>query len=95
MVKVIILNTSYDISLHNNYYRHYKFDKQLIPEIAYNIFKSKYEKPTLSEGINKIIKTGINMICIGITIIELSTGKIIVYEIEPKINDEKYSIDEL
>ena len=35
------------------------------------------------------------MICIGITIIDLSTGKIIVYEIEPKINDEKYTIDEL
>jgi bifunctional polynucleotide phosphatase/kinase len=60
-VIVILINTSYEISMHNNYYRHTKYNKELIPEIAYNIFKSRYEKPLLSEGIKKIIKTGINI----------------------------------
>jgi hypothetical protein len=35
------------------------------------------------------------MTCIGISIIDLSTGKLIVKEIEPRKDDIKYSIDEL
>lgn len=60
-IKTIIVNTSYLESFHRNYYRHIKYDTPLIPEIAYRIFKSKYEPPVLNEGINTIITTGINI----------------------------------
>ena len=42
---VIQMTTSKDESLHNNYYRTFRFNKQFIPEIAYNIYKSKYQYP--------------------------------------------------
>lgn len=60
-VKAIIINTSYLESLHRNYYRHIKYNKPLIPEIAYRIFKSKYEPPILKEGIDSIITSEINI----------------------------------
>jgi bifunctional polynucleotide phosphatase/kinase len=60
-VKVIIVNTSYLESYHRNYYRHTEHNTPIIPLIAYNIFKSKYEKPTLSEGIDSIMISGINI----------------------------------
>ncbi len=60
-IKVIIINTSYLESFHRNYYRHIKYKVPLIPEIAYRIFKSKYESPRLDEGIESIINMGINI----------------------------------
>jgi bifunctional polynucleotide phosphatase/kinase len=58
--KVIVIKmlTSKDESMHNNYYRTFKYKKQFIPEIAYNIYKSKYQEPKLTENIDKIIETG-------------------------------------
>lgn len=60
-VKVIIINTSYLESLHRNYYRHIQYKTPLIPEIAYRIFKSKYELPNLNEGIQSITIMGTNI----------------------------------
>jgi bifunctional polynucleotide phosphatase/kinase len=60
-ITIIEMNTTKDESIHNNYYRAYKYNKIIIPNIAYNIYKSKYQKPLLDEKINKIIKTGINI----------------------------------
>lgn len=60
-VKVIIVNTSYLESLHRNYYRHIKYNALLIPEIAYRIFKSKYQQPLLKEGIDTVITVGTNI----------------------------------
>lgn len=60
-VTVVEVLTSYEESMHNNYYRHIKYKKELIPEIAYRIYKSTYDKPTMSEGINKILSSGVNI----------------------------------
>lgn len=58
---IIEMNTNIEESKHNNYYRAYKYNKIIIPDIAYNIYKSKYQKPSLDEKINKIINTGVNI----------------------------------
>lgn len=60
-ITIIEVNTTKDEAIHNNYYRAYKYNKIIIPEIAYNIYKSKYKKPSLDEKINKIINTGVNI----------------------------------
>ena len=57
---VIEMSTSIELSKHNNYYRCYKSNVKHIPEIVYNIYKSKYCKPDISEGINDIIKVHCN-----------------------------------
>ena len=57
---IICLNftTSRDISMHNNIYRSFCDDnnsnRQIVPKIAYNIYKSKYEAPTKNEGFTEI-----------------------------------------
>jgi bifunctional polynucleotide phosphatase/kinase len=60
-VKIINIETQYYLALHNNYYRSFNFNKKLIPEIAYRIYKKKYIKPSLNENIDLIINTGINI----------------------------------
>jgi bifunctional polynucleotide phosphatase/kinase len=60
-IKVIIVNTSYLESYHRNYYRHIKYNSEIIPLIAYNVFKNKYKKPTLDENIDYIIISGTNI----------------------------------
>ncbi len=40
---------------HMNYYRVHKYNKKVIPIIAYRILKKKYEKPSLNEKFNEII----------------------------------------
>jgi bifunctional polynucleotide phosphatase/kinase len=55
-IRVILMTTSVELSKHNNYYRHITTGCKLIPDIAYNVFKSHYEPPTMSEGIKEIIK---------------------------------------
>ena len=57
----IKMNTSRHESIHNNYYRSFIYGKELIPEIVYNIYDSKYQKPSIDENIDKIIETGINI----------------------------------
>lgn len=60
-ITCVEMKTSLLESLHNNYFRSFNFNKQLIPKIAYNVYKSKYKTPTLIEGFNRIIKTRINI----------------------------------
>ncbi len=55
-IKCINFTTSMDLAYHNNVYRHTINSKNnIVPKIAYNIFKSKYEKPTIEEGFDEII----------------------------------------
>jgi hypothetical protein len=42
--------------MHNNYYRHFFLDKELIPTIVYNKYNKIFEEPTKEEGFNEIIK---------------------------------------
>jgi bifunctional polynucleotide phosphatase/kinase len=59
--RVIMMQTNIEKSKHNNIYRSLikKKDKEeyreTVPDIAYNMYKSKFEKPELSEGIDEII----------------------------------------
>jgi bifunctional polynucleotide phosphatase/kinase len=47
--------TSFDLSMHNNIYRSTISNRKIVPKIAYNIYRSKYEEPTIDEGITKIV----------------------------------------
>jgi len=57
----IEMKTSMIESMHNNYFRAFNFNKQLIPKIAYNVYKSKYKTPTILEGFKEIIQMRINV----------------------------------
>jgi bifunctional polynucleotide phosphatase/kinase len=48
-----------EIAKHNTLYRAYKTGCSLIPDIAFNMFKKKYEKPDIKEGFTKIIKVNV------------------------------------
>jgi len=61
-VRAILMTTSAELSMHNNYYRHIKFGAQLVPKIAYNIYKSKFVDPQTSEGFKEIIKLDCGLI---------------------------------
>lgn len=53
--RAIKMNTSYELSKHNNYYRFFKSNGKFVPEIAYNIYKKKFQEPSIDEGFNEII----------------------------------------
>jgi len=52
---VIEMITPIEISIHNNYYRNYISNINIVPNIVYNIYKSKYTKPSIEEGFYDII----------------------------------------
>ena len=47
----------YNMALHNNYYRHIKFNKPLIPNVALYKFLKDYQQPDMDEGVDDIINT--------------------------------------
>lgn len=53
-VRCILLNVDYDLAMHNNVYR-YLTTQKYIPKMVYNMYKSSYEPPELSEGYKEII----------------------------------------
>lgn len=55
-VRCILFNTSKELSMHNNYYRNIVSGSSIIPSIAYNMYKSKFNQPTIEEGFVKIDK---------------------------------------
>jgi bifunctional polynucleotide phosphatase/kinase len=55
-IRCIEIDCSKELALHNNSYRNYKYNINKIPEIAYNVFIKRYQKPTLDEGFDEIIK---------------------------------------
>jgi bifunctional polynucleotide phosphatase/kinase len=55
-VRICKMLTSEQLSMHNNAYRCYKTNKNMIPTIAYKLFKSKFESPCISEGVTEIIE---------------------------------------
>lgn len=56
-VKCVNVNTSEQLSKHNNYYRNYitNGSSQIVPDIAYRIYKGKFKSPTMAEKIDNII----------------------------------------
>lgn len=54
--RCLLFIVSKDVAIHNNYYRHVKSDGKIdiVPDIVYNIFNKKYEKPELKEGFYQI-----------------------------------------
>ena len=55
-IRAVYMQTTKALSMHNNLYRHYKYNCELIPEIAYNIYNSKFELPVTGEGFTEIIE---------------------------------------
>lgn len=55
-VRCIIIDTPYELALHNATYRAYKKEAGHIPEIAYRLYKKNYTEPAISEGIKEILK---------------------------------------
>lgn len=54
-VRICNMSTGEQLSMHNNVYRSFKTNKKMVPTIAYRLFKSKFEKPNKSEGVDEII----------------------------------------
>ena len=54
-IRCFHFTTSRYISYHNNIYRSMQTNDKIVPNIAYNIFQSKFVKPLLSEGFNEVI----------------------------------------
>ena len=56
-VRSICMTTSIELAKHNNSYRcYYENKSDLVPDIAYNIYKSKFNKPDKNEGFSEIIE---------------------------------------
>jgi len=53
-VVCINFTTPKEIAMHNNIYRGVTNGLTIVPKIVYNMFGSKYEKPSTDEGINKV-----------------------------------------
>lgn len=53
-VRCFVINTTIDQCKHNNMYRAYCGDKELIPMSAYNFMKRSYSYPQENEGFNSI-----------------------------------------
>ena len=53
--RIISVLTDKSVAKHNNYYRHWKYGTKIVPDVAYNVFKSKYQEPSISEGVSEII----------------------------------------
>jgi bifunctional polynucleotide phosphatase/kinase len=52
----IEFDTDLDICKHNNMYRFVSGEKNRVPDLVYNMMKSKYKKPSKDEGFLEIIK---------------------------------------
>lgn len=48
------MTTPVNIAMHNMHYRNVTSDRPVLSDVVYRVSKSKYEKPTLEEGINVI-----------------------------------------
>lgn len=50
-------DTDMDIAKHNNYYRAFKSNDVIkrVPDVAYNVYNSRFEQPSINEGFDKIV----------------------------------------
>ena len=55
--RAILMTTAINIAKHNNHYRNLTTNCKLVPSVAYNIYKSKYQEPVEAEGFLEIIKS--------------------------------------
>jgi bifunctional polynucleotide phosphatase/kinase len=53
-IRAFVMDSSYDQCIHNNFYRAYTTDRELIPLSAYRFMKNKFSYPTKNEGIDSI-----------------------------------------
>lgn len=58
VVRCIIMDTPMELAFHMNMYRQSLSEGSIrrVPEVAYNIYKKKYEAPSLDEGFETIEK---------------------------------------
>jgi bifunctional polynucleotide phosphatase/kinase len=63
-VRCIVMRIDEKYAKHNTCYRHYitRGERKMIPDIAFNVFKKKFEEPNKSEGINELITIEYNPI---------------------------------
>lgn len=54
----ITIVIDYNVAKHNTCYRHYMSNGEIphIPDVAFNMFKKKYEQPTIDEGYDEVIE---------------------------------------
>jgi len=59
-VRCLLFTCPIELCKHNSYYRNFATNGEVnvIPDIAYNIMKSKYEKPDVSEGFTNVEEVG-------------------------------------
>jgi bifunctional polynucleotide phosphatase/kinase len=55
-IRAFVMDSPYDQCIHNNFYRAYTTDRELIPLSAYKFMKNKFNYPTQNEGIDSIEK---------------------------------------
>ena len=55
-IRFIHMQTSIEQSKHNNVYRSLTTNVEQIPDMGYNMYKSKYKAPSLDDGIEEIIE---------------------------------------
>lgn len=53
-IRIIYVNCSLELAMHRNYFR-MLIEGRFIPNMAYNIFKNRFEYPKKDEGVNEII----------------------------------------
>lgn len=54
--RCLLFTASRELAQHLNFYRERVSGKKAVPDIAYNIYQSKYEEPTLEEGFTSIVR---------------------------------------
>jgi bifunctional polynucleotide phosphatase/kinase len=53
-IRLIEFKTSFEQSVHNMWYRHFKENKPILPKIAQHMYKKNYQSPSLDEGFDNI-----------------------------------------
>lgn len=53
-VRCFVHEATQDIAMHNNFYRNAVHGRDVIPTMAYGIFRKGFEEPKLSEGFEEI-----------------------------------------
>lgn len=61
-IRCFVMNTSYEESIHNNFYRAYTSDRELVSLTAYKFMKKNFSYPKENEGIHSIEKISHNFV---------------------------------
>jgi predicted kinase len=61
-IRAFVMDITYDQAIHNNFYRAYTTNRQLIPLSAYQFMKNKLDYPNKCEGIDNVEKINHNFL---------------------------------